>query len=182
MRLFQIMLSCRNPNLPMSALEGRLIPAGKDSGMISIPRLNCANREPQSELKETNIGGITASVDASNRQSLDLAVTTTEGDRVTLSSTASTTAAYATYEGAVTAQAFTVVRSNELTVAIEGDLSKEETKDIAKAIHAYAKVTKDMISGRMQPAEAHARELSRLDEISSFDATFTSQQSFAVQI
>ncbi len=176
------MPSCRNPNLPMSTFEGRLIPVGKDSGMISIPLLSCANREPQSELKETSLGGTTASFATSNRKSLDLAITTTEGDRVTLSATASTTAAYATYEGAVTAQAFAVVRSNELSVTIEGELSREETKDIAKAIHAYAKVTKDIMSGRMQPAEAHARELNRLDEISSLEATFTSQQSNQLQL
>ena len=166
----------------MRALEGRFIPIGKDSGMTSIPLLNCANREPQSNLGETSLGGTTASVAASNRRSLDIAITTTEGDQVTLRSTASTTAAYAAYEGVVTAQVSAVIRSNELSLSVEGDLSREETKDIAKAIHAYAKVAKDMVSGRMQPAEAHARELSRLDEISSFEATLTSQQSFAVQI
>ncbi len=167
--------------MPMSALEDGFIPDGKDSGMTTIPPLNYANRNPQSNLRETSFSGST-SVAASIRQSLDIAVTTTEGDQVTLSSTASATAAaYAIYEGAVTARASAGIRSNEVSLSAEGDLNRQETKDIAKAIHAYAKVTRDMMSGRTQPAEAHAREFSRLDEISSFDATFTSQQSFTAQ-
>ena len=164
----------------MNEFETRLISGGKDSGMNAISQLNHPNIEPRSDLRSTSSNESTmTSVAASNRESLDLAITTAEGDRVTLNSTSSVTAAYATYEGNVTAQTSSVKCANELSLSVQGALSKEEVKDIAKAIHTYGKILKDLMSGRMQPAEAHARELSKLDEISSFGATFSSQQSFA---
>ena len=150
--------------------------------MGCVSQLNCANGESVGDLKgASDTRSNMTSVAAGNRQSLDLTISTAEGDRVTLSSTSSATVAYATYEGVVKAQAFSATRANELSLSIQGDLSKGEVRDIAKAIHAYNKVVKDISSGRMRPAEAHARQLNRLDEIASFAATFTSQQFLSAQ-
>ena len=136
-----------------------------------------------SPLENNNyFGASITAVAVSNRQSLDLAITTAEGDQVALSSIASNTAAYGTYEGMGTAQASCFEITRESSLSVEGDLSKAESKDIAKAIHTYGKVIKDTLSGRAQPAAAHARKLTRLDEISSLEGTFSSQQSFSAEI
>ena len=118
----------------------------------------------------------------SNSQKLDISIMTAEGDVVTLGANSSTTAAYANYEGIVSVQASSVTCTDDFSLCIQGDLSKQETRDIAKAVHAYAKVLKDATSGRSQAAQAHARELTRLDAISSFDAAYVARQSFSIEV
>lgn len=115
-------------------------------------------------------------------RSLDLSITTAEGDTFTLSSNSSLTAGYASYDVAgASAQVSSLKNTNELSISIQGNLDKKEIRDIAKAIHSYLKVVKDLSSGRTQPAEAHTRQLSRLDEISSFEGSFRTQEYLSVQ-
>ena len=158
------------------------IAGGKDFNMGCLPQLNCSSGELLSDLKGASFtrSDMTRVV-AGNGQSLDLAITTAEGDRVTLSSTSNATVAYATYEGVATARAFSATRTDESSLSIQGELSKGEVRDIAKAIHTYNKVLKDISSGRLRPAEVHTRQLSRLDEIASFAATHISQQFISAQ-
>ncbi len=113
---------------------------------------------------------------ASSRRSLDLTITTTEGDTFSLNSSNDVTAGYLTSEGLVTARLSSLTRTDEVSLSFQGDFTKSELRDIARAVHVYGKILKDTLSGRTQPAEAHARELNRLDEISSSSATFKIQQ------
>jgi hypothetical protein len=171
----------RQPESADERPEARPIPGRKDSGMDAITHFNQSNSQPPGNSGGLSFKGSAVSAAAASCQTLDIAITTAEGDRVTLNSTANVTAAYATYDGDVAVQASFIARASQTSLSVQGDLNRAEVKDIAKAIHAYNKVTKDLLSGRLQPAEVHAREINRLDEISTFSATFTAQQSFRIQ-
>jgi hypothetical protein len=127
-------------------------------------------------------GSSSSAVAVVTSQNLDLSIVTGEGDRITLHSDSSTAEAYATYSGTL-AQATTQVRASasSLSVSVEGNLSRYELKDVSKALQAYAKVLRDVLSGNTRPAQAHAAQIGRLDGIASFDATFTSKQSISAQ-
>jgi len=123
---------------------------------------------------------------AVRNQSLDVTITTAEGDRFTLSTQSSVATAFATYRGTsgatqIRATASTTSSGIESSIVVEGDLSRTELKDIAKALQAYAKVLRDILSGNSEPVRAHAGQIGRLDEIKSFDASFTSQQGFTAE-
>ena len=130
-----------------------------------------------------------ASVTSSTSQRLDISIVTAEGDKVTLNAAASSTASYLTYTGAVTgpgretavrAQSASQSASSAFSISVEGELSVEEAKDIAKALKAYASALKDAVHGRTQPALAHASQIDKLDDIASFDATYTIQKQLSV--
>jgi hypothetical protein len=144
--------------------------------------------EPGQELQGTRASGSSSTaVAAASRQSLDLTIVTADGDRVTLSSNSSVTAAYATYQGStgqgstVRATGQTSSSSFNLSLSVEGNLSQDELKDIAKALQAYSSALKDILAGNMEPAAAHAGQISKLDEIASFEASFTSEQAVSAQ-
>ncbi len=99
-----------------------------------------------------------------------------------MSSASTVVAASVTHEGEVTTQASCFVRASQFELSVQGDLSHEEIGDISKAIRTYGKVVKDMVNGRLQPAEAHARQLTRLEEISSVSGSVTLQQYFSAHI
>jgi hypothetical protein len=119
-------------------------------------------------------------------ETLNLTIVTAEGDRVTLRSESGTTQAYATYsattnQGSTQARAELSSSNSSLSLQVEGNLSRAELKDVAKALQAYTQVLRDILSGNMEPAQAHAAQISNLDEIASFDASFTSQQAISAQ-
>jgi hypothetical protein len=127
-----------------------------------------------------------SAVAAVRNQSLDITITTAEGDRFTLSSKSSVTTAFATYQGTsgatqIRSAAATTSSSLDSSLVVEGNLSHAELKDIAKALQAYTKVLRDVLSGNREPVQAHANQISRLDEIAGFDASFTSQQAFSAE-
>ena len=146
--------------------------------MDAITQLNYSN-----PVSGNKLPGVDASkskmtlLAASSRQSLGITFTTTENDRVALNSSSSATAAYASYEKDGTiALAASLVRTQELSLSVAGVLGKDEIVDIAQAMHTVGKVTKDVANGRMQAAEAHARKLDRLDQISSIAISYSSGQ------
>jgi hypothetical protein len=162
----------------------------QDHGVHHRGRHFSTRGESGKELQGTSAGGSTSTaVAAASRQSLDLTIVTAEGDRVTINSNSSVTSAYATYNGTVAGQNSTQVAaaatasssSFDLSLSVEGDLSPEELKDIAKALQAYSKVLKNVSSGNMEPLLAEAGQISKLDEIASFEANFTSEQAFSAQ-
>lgn len=123
------------------------------------------------------------SMAAINRQSLDMTITTAENDRVTLNASSGTTASFAVYQGDGTvALASSVTQEQAFDLTVQGTLSKAETRDIAQAIQAYSKVVKDTLNGRVQAADAHARKLGRLEEISSFEGAYSSSQSYSAEL
>lgn len=148
-----------------------------------------APSETKMDLQGTDVQSSTSSFSAAaavRDQSLDITITTAEGDRFTLSSKSSVAAAFATYQGTRgTAQTRSAAASTsaslDLSIAVEGNLNHAELKDIAKALQAYTKVLKDVLSGKMEPLQAHAGQISRLGEIAGFDANYTLQQAFSAE-
>src|SRR5262245_29369215 len=87
-----------------------------------------------------------ASTDTQSR----LTIVTEDGDRVTLSSHATSEVAYADYrylgdQTAVRAQSLTVGATSELSVSVEGDLSRDELHDIRRLVHDLDKVVRDAL-------------------------------------
>jgi len=124
------------------------------------------------------------------QQSSDITLFTEEGDKVTLSSAASFEARYATYssQGLIDgnafqgdAQAFSVSEAFAFELSVEGDLSKEELKDIKKALQTIEKLTTDFFSGKTDKALDRAERIAKLDSIASFEAVLQYSKSLSAQ-
>jgi hypothetical protein len=140
------------------------------------------------DTKPADSTAILSAASAATSQSLTLKVVTAEGDRVTLGTGYSLKTAYARYQAInsqtstrVRAEAAAVSETSGLSLVVEGNLSRDEVKDLAKAIQAYSKVMKDVLSGRFAPVTAHAAQIGHLDEIARFDARFATEQVFSAQ-
>lgn len=150
--------------------------------MDAITPLTTANTVSCNNLAKTDTCAFSlAGAAVSLRQSLNLTLTTAEDDHLTLNSSSEMTAAYAVYKRDGSAvQASLLAQTQASSATLQGDLNKAESLDIAKAIRTYTKIAKHLEDGRTQAAEAHARQFSRLHEITGFEATSVSQQSIAV--
>ncbi len=124
------------------------------------------------------------------RKSTNLTLYTAEGDKVTLSSFSSLDAGYTTY----TSQGMTDgrVRQTEgmaayfstefaYQLSVEGDLSKDELKDIQKAFKTIGKMAGDFFSGNTGKAIERATKLSGFDTISSFEAVLHYERSASME-
>ena len=124
----------------------------------------------------------------SHHQNTDITIFTAEGDKVTLSSTSQFQATCATYNSfARTKGEFTWSRgqsldlniSRELSILVDGDLDKQELKDINKAIKTIEKIMRDFLSGDIGNAVAKALRISKLESISSLEADLQFEQSIS---
>lgn len=123
-------------------------------------------------------------------QSTDLTIETDEGDVVTLSMDRWLDAGYAsssslTYgsDGSFSMskqEQFDLSAGKEFTVEVEGDLNKEEIKDIRKAVRAIRKIMKAFLSGDMDKMTKRAGRLENLDTISGIDAEFSYERQVSV--
>jgi hypothetical protein len=128
-------------------------------------------------------------ISASREQSMDMILVTTEGDRVTLSASSLVRAAYASYAGYMEtggSSAWTQGMSlsqnafKNFSISIEGDLSKEELKDIFQVMTRIDKIMREMLDGDMDDALRHALKLNKFDSISSLQANLQFSQSVVV--
>ncbi len=123
-------------------------------------------------------------------QSTDLTIETDEGDVVTLSMDKWLDATYSsnsslTYgsDGSFSMskqEHFDLSAGKEFTMEVEGDLNKEELKDIRKAVRAIRKIMKDFLSGNLDKMAKHAGRLDNLDTISGVDAEFSYEKQVSV--
>jgi hypothetical protein len=131
----------------------------------------------------------TASVSASRQtstataksQELDMTITTADGDRFTLSSSTFSADARATYSelGSNAAslslkqsstQAHTAASS--LSMTLEGNFSKEEMHDIAKALKQITQALHDLLTGHLKQAARKVEKLMQLDSLSSVETSY----------
>ncbi|MFQ5596472.1 MAG: hypothetical protein ACE5GK_00325 [Nitrospiria bacterium] len=111
----------------------------------------------------------------------DFTLFTKDGDKVTLSSLASLEAGTTTYtsEGTLTGEAaqtevdaFQVNKAFELELSVEGDLNKQEIKDIRRAFTQMRKMVKNYITGREDKAMHRASKIMNFKSISGFEAVY----------
>lgn len=137
----------------------------------------------------TRVSGVAVSNDLSGR----LAVTTAEGDRITL------TADLATYSrsgshipqvaddrttGKVEAKSIHYAVQREFGIAVDGDLNKEELHDLKILFGNIANIFRGFFQGQDEDARAHSTKLAegftRLNSLSSLDLTVEVVRSVAV--
>jgi hypothetical protein len=103
---------------------------------------------------------------------LNASIQTAEGDRVTLTLSSDTDSGQVELPGA---RAGTRSDQGQISISVDGELSRPEMKNVEKALHTFQKVTKDILYGLVVSAVAHVRQIEKLDTLASFEGTFQSQ-------
>jgi len=118
-------------------------------------------------------------VKVSQSQTADITIVTAEGDTVTLSANRSAELSFTTYNaqgqagdssGAISAASAEFRRSSDFSITVDGDLNKEELKEIRTAIRTIQKAANDVLKGHEEKAAAQTAKLAGLDQIASIDA------------
>jgi hypothetical protein len=118
-------------------------------------------------------------IKVSRSQTADITIVTAEGDTVTLSSSKSAELSFATYSaqgkvgdstGAISGMSAQLHRTSAFSMTVDGDLNKEELKEIRSAIRTIEKAANDVLKGHDEKAAARTAKLSDLDQIASIDA------------
>jgi len=112
-----------------------------------------------------------AQVKASQSQTADITIVTAEGDTVTWSSSKAAEWSFTTYnaQGQVGGSA-ELHRTSAFSISVEGDLNREELKDIRRAIRTIQKAANDVLKGHEEKAASRTARLASLDQIASIDA------------
>ncbi len=138
---------------------------------------------------DTRVSGVAVSNDLSGR----LAVTTAEGDRITLTADLATNFRSGSYiaqvaddrtTGKVDATYTHYAVQRELGIAVDGDLNKEELHDLQTLFGNIANIFRGFFQGQDEDARAHITKLAEgftgLDSLSSVDLTVEVVRSVAV--
>jgi hypothetical protein len=121
----------------------------------------------------------TAQVKVSQSQTADITIVTAEGDTVTLSASRSAELSFATYNaqgrvgdssGTISGMSAELHRSSDFSITVDGDLNKEELKEIRTAIRTIQKAATDVLKGHDEKAATRTAKLAGLDQIASIDA------------
>ena len=128
-------------------------------------------------------------VTTSLEQNEDITIITAEGDKVTLSSDSQFQTTYATYEGLVHTKGNSasfhhenigLEASRAISISVDGNLSKEELKDIDKAVRTIEKIMRDFLSGDIEHAIGRAMKIGKLKSISSLEANLRYERSMCL--
>ena len=128
------------------------------------------------QAEQTRAGSI------AQRHNMDLAITTAEGDTVTLSLSSALEADAGIHRrvfyedgGSRSTQTafFDFSRSRSLSIEIDGDLNLDEVEDIREAVAAIGGMIDDFLSGEFQEMAADGELLKELDNITSLNAAFS---------
>ena len=138
---------------------------------------------------DTRVSGVTVSNDLSGR----LAVTTAEGDRITLTAGLETDFRSGSHisqvaddrtTGKVEATYTHYAVQREFAIAVDGDLNKEELHDLKILFGNIADIVRGFFQGQDEDARAHTTKLAegftQLDSLSSLDLTVEVVRSIAV--
>ncbi len=122
---------------------------------------------------------------ASTSRNVELSVVTAEGDRVTLTASASSESTLADYRHLGGNTKYSEHSSSrELTFSVEGDLSREELKDLKKVFSAFKKIIKKFfqgdLGGALHKADKGIARFAKSDSLASFDLALDYQRSVSV--
>ena len=160
--------------------------------MITIgsnPLLSPDPRELLSSQENLNTARLGV-VSASMQSSADFTLMTTEGDRVTISTSSLLETAYTTYDyrGQTNAQSvayhqedLSLSASNELSIMVQGNLNHEERKDLHKALKRIEQMVKEFMRGDLDHAMKRVLKIAKLDSLSSLEASLQYGQSVSFE-
>jgi hypothetical protein len=129
-------------------------------------------------------------VPTSHQQNTDAAIVTAEGDTVALSWGSEIQATYAAYNSftritgestRLQAQGLLFEIDRELSISVDGNLNRQELKDIKEAIKTIDSIMRDFLSGDIADAVAKALEIPELESISSLKASLEFEQSVSLK-
>ena len=126
----------------------------------------------------------------SNNQEMKVSIVTKEGDKVTLS-LASKSAAFSAIDeqmgddgqGNISYEKNQVtlgLYEREMSFTVEGDLSKEELRDIRKVMKGLDKMMSKFVGGQMSAMAAQAGKLKGLDSIAGLEADMSYERTVLV--
>src|SRR3989304_1398480 len=134
-------------------------------------------------LAQTSQGGLDPQygVNTRTKARAELEITTAEGDRVTLLSQSKLRAVYAGYdsqgkltgtESSVSTNIYQIVTTNNVAIAVEGNLNEEELADIRNLLQSVEDMFTNFISGdgTMEESLAASLSLDSMKTLSHFDA------------
>jgi hypothetical protein len=148
-----------------------------------------------SDRTDLDMGGINYSTLQSThlktfrQESADFTIVTAEGDKVMFSSSSQFQATYVTYDSfARTKGEFTLFQgesfdlntNRELVISVDGDLNRQELKDIKKALRTIGKIMKGFLSGDIGNSAAKAMKIGKLESISSLEASLQLEQNISL--
>ena len=129
-------------------------------------------------------------VKSSSVQSADIAISTAEGDQVTLSAGTRLDVTLSSYEqlarGAVSAtvthaEALNIDASRQFSISVAGILNHREIQDIRRAVHYIDKAAKELLSGDVDGAQHRLQNLDKLKTVSSIGADLQVQSSLSLE-
>ncbi len=115
---------------------------------------------------------------AARAQNAEINIVTDEGDLVTIASSASAAQALAVRSGdgpAGSLQSFTAagLEAASFSLAVQGDLSEEELRDIATLLDDLTGIAEEFFYGNQEKAVAEAMQFRDLGSLAQFSSTFT---------
>ncbi len=125
----------------------------------------------------------------SSSRSLDMDLVTEEGDKVTLSIDTQRSAIYAAYgEVDVDDDGFSGqwgefsggTFEREVSFSVEGDLNKQERREIRKVIKTLNRMMNNFVNGKLNPMAAKAQKLQDLETIESMDVEMSYERQVLV--
>jgi hypothetical protein len=160
--------------------------------MSRIDSLSCVPVNNPTVLNSQSAGSSTAinaaEVKVFQSQTSDIAILTAEGDTFTWSSSKSAELSFSTYNAqgdlgdasAVSAASMELRRTSAFSITLDGELNKDELKDIRSAIRTMQKAANDIRKGHEEKAATRMAKLANLDQLAGIDADleFTREVSF----
>jgi len=134
--------------------------------------------------------GAVTSASMVQSRSAEVALETTEGDRVTLSFSSQSEVTYQVYnaQGALEGagpnrlSTFTLSSGSEITIAVEGDISDAEKADIEKVMSAVEKMAKEFFSGEVDESVSGLLGMGETGTLAGLKVSLESSQSFSVSV
>ena len=126
------------------------------------------------------------------QKSKDISIRTSEGDVVTISSSEKLHTGYYSYQDVTSGNGnlsyqegkqIEFSAEKEFSLSVEGDLSKQEIKDIKKSLKLINKILKGYQSGDIEKVLKNVSKIGKLDSIASLEAAIqqVSSVSYAQQ-
>ena len=159
--------------------------------MNTIPSFNpiCADPGPAPDNSFYSAAKVSQAT-ISSEQSMDVTIITDQKDVVTLSFDADFNSSYTTYEGlaksengyaGIEGRRFSYGVSIEQSVKVEGDLNKQEMRDIKKVMKRIGKMMEKFLAGKMDDvAEKAQKLLKNRKSLESVDAKLEFEKSVSV--
>ena len=154
----------------------------------SFPQSADSNNFLQLRSQTTTSALTRLSTDA--RTSADITIRTAEGDKVTLSTSTASQAAYFTYDAQgrlpgqhidIHAEALRVASSSRTSIIVEGDLNDAELADIQRLMDNLQGMVHNFLAGDIDATVLQALDTGDLDALAGFDASFAYTRHIAVE-